>query len=82
MTASVRGSGGGRRIFLPRALVDVFEKNGKKNKTTSVYRLSLMCHMIKLGVKNDNSQKKFIQGRSLSPCARETCLKKKSHARL
>ena len=41
MTASVRGSGGGRRIFLPRALVDVFEKNGKKNKTTSMYRLSI-----------------------------------------
>ena len=38
----------------------------------------MMCHMIKLGVKNDNSQKKFMQGGSLSPSARETCLKKKS----
>ena len=26
-------------IFLSRALADVFEKNEKKNKTTSVYRL-------------------------------------------
>ena len=26
----------------------------------------------KLGVKNDNSPQKFMQGRSLSPCAKET----------
>ena len=45
--------------------------------------ITKMCQMIKLGVKNDNFQKKFMQGRSLSPCTRETCLKKKkSHARL
>ena len=34
-------------IFLSRAvasLADVFEKNEKKNKTTSVYRLSFLCH--------------------------------------
>ena len=29
-------------IFLSRALADVFEKNEKKNKTTSVYRLWLL----------------------------------------
>ena len=33
------GRGGGRYSFSLFALVDVFEKNGKKNKTTSMYRL-------------------------------------------
>ena len=28
-------------IFLSRAVADFFEKNGKKNKTTPVYRLVL-----------------------------------------
>ena len=32
----------------------------------------------KLGVKNDSSPQKFMQGRSLWPCAKETYLKKKS----
>ena len=48
MTASARGRGGGRRkytgvlyfSFSRSALADVFEKNEKKNKTKSVYRLN------------------------------------------
>ena len=41
------GSGGGRLrfIFLSRELADVFEKNEKKIKTTSVYRLDVMVRM-------------------------------------
>ena len=45
------GSGGGRRrknVFsrarFARELANVFEKNEKKNKTTSVYRLQLSGH--------------------------------------
>ena len=44
-TAAQRGRGGGRRKYFScscSALVDVFEKNEKKNKTTSVYRRAIM----------------------------------------
>ena len=44
MTANARGSGRGRRIALrarSREFADVFEKNEKENKTTSVYRLNI-----------------------------------------
>ena len=33
------------RSLFARELVDVFEKNEKKNKTTSVYRLDVMVRM-------------------------------------
>ena len=42
LTASARGEGWKKKKRASsRALADVFEKKEKKNKTTSVYRLSL-----------------------------------------
>ena len=33
-------------VDLSRALADVYEKNEKKNKTTSLYRIVRLCYML------------------------------------
>ena len=55
-------------IFLSRALADVFEKNEKKNKTTSVYRL--LVSYLSLLVSYLKGRVKFKKQHSLHPYVR------------
>ena len=55
-------------IFLSRALADVFEKNEKKNKTTSGYRL--LVSYLNLLVSNFKGSKKFKTRHSLKSYVR------------
>ena len=55
-------------IFLSRALADVFEKNEKKNKTTSVYRL--LVSYLSLLVSNFKGRVKFKTQHSLNSYVR------------